>query len=65
MDAQHRLQSLYQAFNARDIEATLAGMSAHQVVRDPEGRRLSDSRVVHVYELRDGLVVRMDIEEAK
>jgi hypothetical protein len=116
MHTEHRLRSLYQAFNERDIEATLAGMSedvdwpngwqggreqgheavreywtrqwaeidphvdvvsiatrpdgrvavdVHQLVLDRGGDLLSDSRVVHVYELRDGLVVRMDIEEAK
>ena len=36
-----------------------------QVVRDvASGEVLSRGRVVHVYELRDGAVVRMDIEEA-
>jgi hypothetical protein len=116
MDAHERMRLLYEAFNARDIDATLAGTSedvdwpngwqggreqgheavraywmrqwaeidphvdpvsiitrpdgrvavdVHQVVRDLRGELLSDDRVVHVYELRDGLVVRMDIEEAK
>ena len=113
MEHEARLRSLYAAFNARDIDATLAGMTAdvdwpngwqggrerghdavraywmrqwaeldprveplsiatradgrvavdvHQVVRDREGTLLSDGRVVHVYEQRDGLVARMDIE---
>lgn len=39
-------------------------VDVHQVVRDLEGELLSDSRVLHVYEFRDGLVVRMDIEQA-
>lgn len=39
-------------------------VDVHQVVRDLDGAVLSDSRVRHVYELRDGLVVRMDIVEA-
>jgi hypothetical protein len=34
-----------------------------QVVRTPAGELLSDSRVVHVYTLRDGLVARMEVEE--
>jgi hypothetical protein len=34
----------------------------HQVVRSPAGEVLSDGVVVHVYELRDGLVARMDVE---
>ena len=38
-------------------------VEVHQVVRDLRGDMVSDSRVVHVYELRDGLVVRMDIED--
>jgi hypothetical protein len=40
-------------------------VDVHQVVRELRGDMLSDSRVVHVNELRDGLVVRMGIEEAK
>jgi hypothetical protein len=32
-------------------------------VRDLEGAVLSDGRVRHVYTMRDGLVVRMDIQE--
>ena len=114
MDYDTMLRSLYEAFNRRDIDAALAGMSAevdwpngweggrehgqqavraywtrqwaqldpavepvsitdrtdgrvavevHQVVRDLQGEVLSDGHVVHVYELRDGLVVRMDIED--
>ena len=114
VDAEARLRSLYAAFNARDLEALLAAMTAdvdwpngweggrvrghaavadywmrqwaaidprvdavgiavrpdgrvavdvHQVVRDHEGQLMSDSRVVHVYELDDGLIARMDIEE--
>jgi ketosteroid isomerase-like protein len=38
-------------------------VDVHQVVRDLEGSVLSDGRVRHVYTLRDGLVVRMDIED--
>jgi hypothetical protein len=34
-----------------------------QVVRDLDGAVISESRVVHVYALRDGLVARMDVEE--
>jgi ketosteroid isomerase-like protein len=37
----------------------------HQVVRDLEGAILSDRRVRHVFTFWDGLVARMDIEEAK
>jgi hypothetical protein len=32
-------------------------------VRALDGSLLSEGRVIHVYELRDGLVVRMDVEE--
>ncbi len=39
-------------------------VEVHQVVRDPEGALLADERVRHVYTLRDGLVVRMDIEKS-
>ena len=37
-------------------------VTVHQVVRDVRGSVISDSRVRHVYELRDGLIVRMDID---
>jgi hypothetical protein len=35
----------------------------HQVVRNLDGEVLSDGRVLHVYEPRDGLVMPMDVEE--
>ncbi len=35
----------------------------HQVVRDPEGRLLSDGQVEHVYRIEDGLVSHMEIRE--
>jgi hypothetical protein len=34
-----------------------------QVVRSLTGEVLSDGQVVHVYELRDGLIARMTVEE--
>jgi cation diffusion facilitator family transporter len=36
-------------------------VDVHQVVRSPAGELLSDTRVVHTYVFRDGLVARMDI----
>jgi ketosteroid isomerase-like protein len=39
-------------------------VDVHQVVRDLEGAVMSDGWVRHVYTFRDGLVERMDIEEA-
>jgi ketosteroid isomerase-like protein len=38
-------------------------VTVHQVVRDLDGAVLADGEVGHVYELRDGLVVRMDVTE--
>jgi hypothetical protein len=38
-------------------------VDVHQVVRSPEGVVLVDGRVEHIYELRDGLIVRMDVVE--
>jgi len=38
-------------------------VEVHQVVRDLDGKLLGDGVVVHRYELRDGLVARMDVEE--
>ena len=37
-------------------------VQVHQRVRDLDGAVISDGRVRHVYELRDGLIVRMDID---
>jgi hypothetical protein len=39
-------------------------VDVYQVARALDGSPISDARVVHVYTLRDGLVERMDIEEA-
>jgi hypothetical protein len=38
-------------------------VDVHQVVRALDGSLLSDGRVLHVYEMKDGLVTRMDVEE--
>jgi hypothetical protein len=112
---EQRLRALYDAFNARDIDATLAAMSddvdwpnaweggrvhgraavrtywqrqwaqidptvepvsivtrpdghvavgVSQTVRTLDGDLVAENRVVHVYELHDGLIARMDIEDA-
>lgn len=37
-------------------------VEVHQVVKDHEGKVLSDSIVHHAYRIREGLIVRMDIE---
>ena len=34
-----------------------------QVVRAPDGSLLSDRRVLHVYEMSDGLIANMEVEE--
>jgi EmrB/QacA subfamily drug resistance transporter len=39
-------------------------VAVHQVVRDTAGNMLADQEVRHVYSIRDGLIVRMDIEES-
>lgn len=36
-----------------------------QRVRSLDGEMLSDGVVVHVYELRDGLIIRMDVEQPR
>jgi len=38
-------------------------VDVHQVVRDPDGVLLSDTRIVHRWTIVDGRVQRMDIEE--
>jgi hypothetical protein len=37
-------------------------VEVHQVVRDLEGNLIVDTMVHHTYEIRDGLIERMDIE---
>lgn len=38
-------------------------VEVRQVARDLRGELLGEARVLHVYELRNGLVGRMDVEE--
>jgi hypothetical protein len=108
-------RELYDAFNARDIDAALASMhpdvnwpnmieggrehghgavraywekqfettdprvepervtpmgddqvviDVHQVIRDKSGAVIVDSKVQHVYTLRDGLIESMDVRES-
>jgi ketosteroid isomerase-like protein len=37
-------------------------VEVHQVVHDREGKLLLDTTVRHIYQIRDGQIVRMDIE---
>jgi hypothetical protein len=39
-------------------------VEVHQVVRDLEGKVLLDETVRHVFQMKDGLVTRFDIENA-
>jgi hypothetical protein len=50
-------------FEQRDDGAV--AVRVHQVVRDRDGSVISDGYVTHSYRFRDGLVERMDVEEAK
>ena len=38
-------------------------VDVHQIVRSLDGEPIADNRVIHAYTFRDGLVVRMDVEE--
>ena len=38
-------------------------VDVHQVIRGLDGAVLADSRVIHVYAFRDGLIERMDVVE--
>ena len=44
------------------IDGSLA-VIVRQVVHTPDGELLSDGDVVHVYQLRDGLICSMDVEQ--
>ena len=39
-------------------------VDVHQVVRSLAGDLVAENDVVHVYEIRDGLITRMDVEES-
>jgi ketosteroid isomerase-like protein len=39
-------------------------VKVHQVVRDPMGNLLADKLVMHVFQMRDGLIQRFDIRDA-
>lgn len=45
-------------------DAGIKAVEVHQVVHDLDGKLLLDERVRHVFRIRDGLVVRFDIENA-
>jgi ketosteroid isomerase-like protein len=118
MNSEELLRTMYDGFNARDIDAVLAAMTddvdwpnawegarvhgheevrdywtrqwaaidprvapvdfqtraggdgvriaveVEQTVRDLDGEVVASGTVMHVYEIRDGLVARMDVEEA-
>jgi hypothetical protein len=38
-------------------------VKVRQVVRSLDDETLSDGEIVHVYEMRDGLIARMDAEQ--
>jgi hypothetical protein len=44
-----------------DIGDDRVAVAVHQVVRAVDGEVLVDQEVTHVYELRDGLIPRMDV----
>ena len=44
-------------------EGGRTGVHVHQLIKDKVGVVLADRMIRHVYTLRDGLIVRMDIEE--
>jgi ketosteroid isomerase-like protein len=48
---------------ATDPDARVV-VDVHQVVRDLDGKLLSDGHVQHCYTFRDGLVLRMDVRES-
>ena len=49
--------------SAIEIDGDRAVVTVDQIVRDLDGNLLSEDVVTHVYEFRDGLITRMDVEE--
>ena len=48
---------------AIDVQGDRVVVTVDQTVRDLDGNLLGEDVVTHVYEFRDGLVTRMDVEE--
>jgi len=48
----------------RRLDDGRVAVDVHQTVRSLDGEPISEGDVVHVYSFRDGLVTRMDIEDA-
>ena len=46
-----------------DRENGVTDVKVHQLVKDLKGKVLSDTELWHVYSFKDGLIVRMDINE--
>jgi ketosteroid isomerase-like protein len=44
-----------------ELEDGRLAVEVHQVVRDLDGKSLSDTRIRHVYSFREGVVERMEI----
>ena len=40
-------------------------VKVHQVVRDPKGNLLADRLVIHVFQMRNGLIQRFDIRDVQ
>jgi ketosteroid isomerase-like protein len=51
-----------------EVKENPAGMvevKVHQVVKDLKGAVISDQMVMHVFQLSEGLIQRMDVQESK
>jgi len=48
----------------RRLDDGRIAVDVHQLVRDLSGTVLVDGPVVHVYTLRDGLIARMEVQQA-
>ena len=48
-----------------DRESSMTGVKVRQLVKDLKGEILSDTELWHIYSFRDGLIVRMDINEGE
>ncbi len=46
-----------------DGDGVRIAVRVHQVVRNLDGEVVADGTVTHLYEMRSGLVARMDVEE--
>ena len=48
----------------RGVSENRSAVRVNQVVRTPDGTLISEGRLEHVFDVRDGLIVRMEVQDS-